>query len=199
MPNNANNVTTGKPKVGGAVRFAPLGTTLPTTVSEELDAAFVNLGYCSDDGLTNDNGPETDSVKAWGGDTVLTLQTDRPDTFGLTLIEATNAEVLKRIYGEDNVTVANDGGITVQATADEMEAGSWVIDMIMKGNRAKRIVIPNGKITELGTISYTDSDAVGYEITITDVPDASGVYHYEYLSAPSAATSSQENAEEVGE
>lgn len=191
MANNANNVTNGKPKVGGAIHWAPLGTALPTSVSDDLGEAFVNLGYCSDDGLSNDNGPETDSVKAWGGDTVLTLQTDRPDTFGVTLIEVTNVDVLKVIYGENNVTVGEHGEITVKATADEMTAGSWVIDVVLKGNRAKRTVIPNGTITELGTISYTDGDAVGYEITITDVPDGSGVYHYEYLAAPSTQEDTQ--------
>ena len=49
--NNNTYVSTGKPKIGGAVFRAPLGTTLPTTADETLDAAFVNQGYCSEDGL----------------------------------------------------------------------------------------------------------------------------------------------------
>ena len=89
MP-NATNVSVGKPKVSGAVHWAPIGTTLPTSAVEALNASFVELGYVSEDGLTNNNSPESDTVKAWGGDTVLTLQTDRPDTFALTLIEAMN-------------------------------------------------------------------------------------------------------------
>lgn len=181
--NDATNVTTGKPKVGGAVHFAPLGTTLPTDATTALDPAFVDLGYVSEDGLTNNNSPESDTVKAWGGDTVLNLQTDRPDTFALTLIEAMNQNVLKAIYGESNVTVDNDGNVSVQATAEDMSSGAWVFDMILKGGRAKRIVVPNGTISELGEINYKDDEAVGYNITITDVPDASGVYHYEYITA----------------
>lgn len=181
--NDATNVTTGKPKVGGAVHFAPLGTTLPTDATTALDSAFVDLGYVSEDGLTNNNSPESDTVKAWGGDTVLNLQTDRPDTFALTLIEAMNQNVLKAIYGESNVTVDNDGNVSVQATAEDMSSGAWVFDMILKGGRAKRVVVPNGTISELGEINYKDDEAVGYNITITDVPDASGVYHYEYITA----------------
>ena len=42
---DAKNVTAAKPKVGGAVWRAPLGTALPTDAKTELDAAFKSLGY----------------------------------------------------------------------------------------------------------------------------------------------------------
>lgn len=188
MATTATNVTVGKPKVGGAVHWAPLGTTLPTSATEALNVAFVDLGYVSEDGLTNNNSPESDTVKAWGGDTVLNMQTDRPDTFALTLIEAMNEDVLKTIYGSSNVTADGNGNLTVKATAQDMVSGAWVFDMVLKGGRAKRIVVPNGTISELGEIVYKDDEAVGYNITITDVPDTNSVYHYEYITAtaPSA-------------
>lgn len=180
--NNASNVSVGKPRISGAIYWAPKGTTLPTTATASLDAAFKCLGYVSEDGVTNNNSPESDSIKAWGGDTVVVLQTERSDTFAFTLLESMNEDVLVAIYGSDNVTVDASGNITVKATADEMVGASWIIDMILKGNRAKRIVIPDGTITELGDIVYKDDEAIGYPITITDIIDTSGVYHYEYLS-----------------
>lgn len=185
---DATKVTVGKPKVGGAVHWAPLGTSLPTSATASLGGSFVDLGYVSEDGLTNNNSPESDTVKAWGGDTVLSLQTDRPDTFALTLIEALNEDVLKTIYGSSNVTKDGSGNLAIQATPQDMISGVWVFDMIVKGGRAKRIVVPNGTISELGEITYKDDEAVGYNITITDVPDTNGVYHYEYITAtaPSA-------------
>lgn len=186
--NNANNVSTGKPNKTGAIYYAPFGTNLPTSTDDALDEAFKNLGYVSEDGLTNDNSPESDQIKAWGGDTVINNQTGRPDSFQFTLLESLNVDVLKTVYGADNVIVDASGNITTKATADEMPGGSWVFDMKMRGNRKRRIVIPNGTISELGTITYKDNEAVGYPLTITDVPDASGVYHYEYTKAatPSA-------------
>lgn len=185
MSNNASNVTTGKPKVGGAVYVADTNATLPTAADATL-TGFTCLGYCSEDGLVNATEIESDIVKAWGGDTVLTLETSKVDTFQFTLIESLNPDVLKEIYGADNVTgttLAN--GIAVSVNSKALTARAWVIDMIMKGNVLKRIVIPAGTITDLGDIEYKDDDAVGYDVTITAVADASGNSHYEYLKTAS--------------
>lgn len=181
MSNTREYVTTGKPKIGGAVFIAPVGSTLPVTATEALAAAFASAGYVSEDGVTNSNSPETNNVKAWGGDIVLTPLEQKEDTFQFSLIEAQNSVVLKAVYGDSNVTGALATGLTVKANAAEPEAHAWVIDMIYTGGVLKRVVIPNGTITEVGDIVYNDSDPVGYELTVTALPDASGNSHYEYI------------------
>ena len=49
-------------------------------------------------------------------------------------------------------------------------------------------MIPNGKVSELGEIAYTDEDAVGYEITVTAMPstDIGGDTHREYTKEKTA-------------
>lgn len=180
---NANNVTAAKPKIGGAVFRAPLGSKLPTDASSELDAAFKSLGYISKDGLTNSNSPSNTSESAWGGDTVLNTQGEKADTFKFTLIEATDVEVLKTVYGDDNVSGDLASGITVKASSDENVPCCWVVDMLLKNKAKKRIVIPNAAVTEVGDITYVDNSAVGYETTISAVPDSSNKTHYEYIIA----------------
>lgn len=175
------NVTAGKPKVGGAIYRAPLNSTLPTDATTALDAAFKLLGYVSDDGLTNSNAITSEDIKAWGGDTVLSIQSDYTDNFQFTLLEVLNVDVLKAVYGSTNVTGALATGITIEANSTEREEGSWVVEMALRDGAVKRIVIPDAKLTELGDIVYSDSEAVGYETTITAYPDASGNTHYEYI------------------
>lgn len=181
MGNTVSNVTTGKPKKTGAIYRAPLGSTLPTDATTALDKAFVCMGYAGDDGVTNSNAPDTDNVKAWGGDTVLVINNGKKDKFKLKLIEALNPDVLKAVYNSDNVSGTLADGLTVKANNNDGEHGVWVIDMIMRGNVAKRVVIPDAVITDMDDISYNDGDEIGYGITLTAMPDSDGNSHYEYF------------------
>lgn len=178
---NINNITHAKPLITGAISIATVGTTLPTTAEMQLDTKFANLGYISEDGLTNNSNLETENIKAWGGDIVLTIQKGKEDTFETVLIESLNIDVLKLIYGKDNVTGTLQTGITIKSNSTPLDNYSFVIDMILKGGVLKRIVIPFGTLSEIGEIEYSDSDSIKYPITITAMADGQGVTHYEYI------------------
>ena len=106
--------------------------------------------------------------------------------FGMTFIEAMNADVLTTVYGDNNVTGSSvESGLSIKANSKDLSEYVFVVDMVLKGDVIKRIVIPKGKVTEVGEISYTDSDAVGYEVTISATPDTDGNTHYEYIKKSS--------------
>lgn len=177
----AANVSVGKPKVGGAVYRAPLGTELPTDAKTQLNEAFKDMGYCSDDGVENENKISSEDIKAWGGATVATPLKEKTDNFKVTLIEALNVDALKAIYGDDNVAGTIETGIKISVGIEDNEDASWVVDMIMTGGVLKRMVIPSAKISDMEKITYKDSEAISYGLTLAAHPDNSENTHYEYI------------------
>lgn len=189
MANQPKYVTSAKPKVGGSIYSAPIGTALPTDATTALNTAFKCLGYVSDDGVQNSDDRKTTDIKSWGGDIVNSVQTEKTDTFKYTLIEALNVDVLKEIYGDSNVTGGLDTGITVKSNSTELGEHVIVIEMVLRNNVLKRIVLPSAKVTDVGEIKYKDGDNVGYETTVTCFPDDNSNTHYEYIVKPKTAVS----------
>ncbi len=179
MAQTATNVAAAKPAVGGALSVAATTATLPTDATTAL-VGFTGLGYISEDGITESITRESEDIKAFGGDVVLSTQTEFSNTFQLTLIEVLNVDVLKEVFGSSNVSGALGTGITVNVNSAELTERAWVFDLIVRG-AVERLVIPNGKITEVGETTYSDSDVIGYDITITAFPDTSGNTQYKYI------------------
>lgn len=175
-------VTAAKPAVGGAISMAPLGTSLPTSADGTPATAFKKLGYVSDSGLNRGIELDTETVKAWGGAVVLVLQNSKTETFAFALLDSHSVDVLKLVNGDDNVSGSSlSSGISVTSNSDEHVGHAFVIDMLESGNTLHRIVIPDGIVTSLENITYVDTGAEAYGVTITAVADNSGNTCYEYF------------------
>lgn len=173
---NTANVLAGKPLATGGVLVGEVGSTAPTDATTALDAAFKAAGYVGEDGLTETTDRSTDKIKAWGGDTVKIVQTDFAVTYQFTFLETLNTDVLKVVYGDANVTVtpadATKGTLrTVKVNSDELPPKAFVFEM-KDGSARIRIHVPEGKVTEVGEITYSDSEVVGYTVTIEALPDS---------------------------
>lgn len=175
--NTAANVLVG---ATGHVYTAPVGTALPTTELAALNAAFVNVGYISEDGVVQSVGRDTSPVKAWGGDEVRRVRTSHALSYALTMLE-TNAQSLELYYGDQ----------TTPATAVEIKASDllrqvFVIDVV-DGTNLVRIVIPDGEVVETGDVTYATEEAIQYPITLACYADSAGVKAYKYVHDASAS------------
>lgn len=148
---------------GACVYAAPLGTTLPTSATATLDNAFVDLGWVSEDGFTNSIKRDTTKHYAFGGDVVKTTQDRYTETIQFALLES-SADVLKVVYGSDNVIESGDA-ISVEHSSLMLERQSFVIDFI-DGDRVGRHVLREGLVVELGDVKYVHKDLTMYDLTV---------------------------------
>lgn len=185
MPNVASNIVSGKALSTGGVLIAPLGTALPTTASVAPNVAFVSGGYIGEDGVTESGERSTEKIKAWGGDIVKIVQTEHSLTYAFTFIETLSSDVLKTLYGTANVTTTaatvSTGTLQAVKVTGDMPARKAYIFEVKDGLAKIRIVVPDGQIVEVGEITYSDEEVVGYPVTIECFPDATNVKAYKYM------------------
>jgi len=191
---NAANVLAGKPLATGGVLIGDLDAPLPTDATTAPDPAFKGAGYVGEDGLTETTDRSTEKVKAWGGDTVKVLQTDFAVTYTFTFLETLNSDVLKAVYGAGNVetsaaTTTRGTLHTVKVNSDVLPHQTLVFE-VKDGDAKIRICVPDGQITEVGEVTYNDSEVIGYSVTVEAFRDADlGANAVKYLDdgRPSAA------------
>lgn len=185
-PSSVSNVSAAKPKAVGCIYYAPLGTTIPTNATDNLDDKFVNLGYIGKDGIENELKEENAAIQAFGGDTVLVTRTSTEEKFHYTLIEALRDDVLKQVYGTDSVTGSLADGLTVKHVSKERPHGVYVIETVLRDNHVKRQVIADGQVVSVENVSYKDDEAIGYKCELSAFPNADGVRVVEYIAKAAA-------------
>lgn len=179
---NAKNVLALSPKATGGIMTAPLGTKLPTSLSDPLAPAFVSLGYVSEDGVTESIARDVEKKKAWGNMVVKILTTDHEATWQFQLMETSNMEAMKAVYGKSAVSKSGNS-VKVNIEASELPEQSFVFEMVDKGNDvSERIVLPKARVTEIGDLVYTHGDISVFDVTLEALEDADGVKGYKYTS-----------------
>lgn len=152
--------------VDGVVSSAPLATAAPTAVDSALNVAFNDLGYVSEDGVTESNTQSTEKIRAWQRNAVVReVVTEGETTYQLTLIQ-TNTDTLSEYYGLETADIDTDDGSFVTSGGVERPRRSYVIDVI-DGDELIRKYIPDGAVTEVGDQVFQNGAPIGYEVTIT--------------------------------
>lgn len=182
--NNNKNVHLTRTKVSGTIFVAPIGTTLPESASAELDENFENVGYIGEDGITNSTETDVTEVKELGGKTILSIITSYAESYQFVMMETGKASLGLR-YESANVTGEEATGLKIIHKMPTGEKHAVVIDLFLTGGKRKRICITSAAVKEVGDITYTAGDVVGYDVTLSCDPDDEndGATAVEYVEA----------------
>lgn len=165
MATNSANV---RVAVSGEVSTGLTTATAPTGTATAL-TGFTGLGFVSEDGIVETRDRSTDDIKGWqNAATVRTVVTDGGLSYNFTLLETTKAAV-ELAYGSAVTQTVTEGSYVIVPT-NTGGRKSFVIDVV-DGANLKRIYIPQGEITEVGDVTYSSGEPIGYEVTLTAYPD----------------------------
>lgn len=182
--NTGVSVAASKPKVGGGLYYAPLGTALPTDSSTALIAAYKALGPISEEGVQPSRDTNVEKVKEWDGSTLASLLTDESRSFEIVLYGVHDSDVNAYLFGSNAVVTAATAGAG-KKTAIQDKGGKpldavLVIEM-RHGAGSHRAVIPVADAVITGENSWTAGGLKAYTLTVEAIKDASGNRVYEYF------------------
>lgn len=153
--------------VTGAVMVGPTSAPAPTD-ADTPPTGFDDLGYISEDGITETRERSTDQLRAWqNADVLREVVTEASISYTFRMVE-TKAETIALYYGSDVDPLTGSVAIVPARTGGRK---SFIIDVI-DGTEFIRIYIPSGEVTEVGDQVYASGEAIGYEVTITAYPDS---------------------------
>lgn len=133
----------------GDIAVAPVGTALPTTPTAALDAAFKNLGYVTEDGVTFSDSVDVEDVPAWQSPVpIRRLVTGRSKSVSFEL-QQWNRQNFELAFGGGVWSVPSIGVYRYDPPADEdaLREYAMVIDW-QDGTKDHRVVIERGNMQE---------------------------------------------------
>ena len=166
-----NEVNLGTCAATGMFFHAPAATPLPAYPLEELDAAWKQVGFVSQDGVTWHHGRSAEALKDWSNSIRRMLQSGDDKTVAATIISTTK-EVMQTIFGAENVveTVAttDHGNMVAVEVKDGVMSGEEAFLFLMKdGDDAFMLGTTKGFITNLDDITFAPSASINWPATIT--------------------------------
>ena len=180
MSANANAIFSGvgQDLVTGTVLSGAYGTTLPpldnTFFEATLNSGFKDSGFISDAGVTISQGRSFTDIKDMDGNAIDTIQTESNGMIKTEFLEL-NEWTLKNLFGADNVTVGTTTLTTgtryavAVALGEDQDPMSHVLRM-KSGNKRAGVIIPRGRFTDIGDISFSSSGAAKIPVTIKTIP-----------------------------
>lgn len=171
-----------------AVFVAPTGTTAPTDPTSDPDVAFVEVGWLSDNGVTENRSVNATQVYAMQNSSLIrTVKSQDTATFAFEALEE-NAVVLGLARPGSTATTTTGVTHTSVKASTVQDLRAFVIDL-KDGGVNKRYIIPNGEVTSYPAPAYQGTNVTVWAFTVTPYPDSNGVFYEEYQDAAGVAVS----------
>lgn len=146
----------------GHVYVAPAGTALPADL-EALPAAWLDLGYVTEDGVGFSFGRETSDLNAWQGSKIRVLTTAEPASVNFALMQ-TNKDTLPVAFGGGSIATA--GGVhTYTPPAAGVNTERAAVIEFTDGDVSYRYCIPRIQLEGAVEFTLVKTGAVTYPLT----------------------------------
>lgn len=164
----------------GSVYAAPVGTTLPTTPTASLAAAFIDLGYTDEDGVTLKQTRQVKDYFAWQSKDPLRRELLSREIMLSFKMEQWNGENLAFAFGGGAVTNPSAGIFRYEfpAASDTIDERTLIVDWNDGSSRHYRLVIARGNVSEDVETSLTKSDLSVLPVGWKALAPTSGVIAY---------------------
>lgn len=132
----------------GQVYVAPVGTALPVGPTSALNAAFVGLGYHTEDGVSTSAPVNVVEHPAWQSKFPIRREVDTREFIVTFALLQWNEETTKLAFGGGSVESVTGGYRFNPPQSDEsIDERSLIVD-VDDGSERVRIVVPRGSVTE---------------------------------------------------
>jgi hypothetical protein len=158
--------------ITGELYAGPVGTAAPTTSVSALNAAFIGMGYVSEEGVREAYEDTVEEIVAWQNATVVrAVTTNSKATLQFTLIES-KGKVLELFHKGSTIAIVSAGQWKIDVKGATADPRSFVLD-VLDGTKHYRLYVANGEVMERGEIVYSnEGEPIGYAMTVTCYADS---------------------------
>ncbi|HWU28026.1 MAG TPA: hypothetical protein VN041_02910 [Microbacterium sp.] len=143
-----------------AIHLAPLGTTLPTDIDGVLDPAFEDVGWLSDDGVTESLTGSVEKKRGHQGNGVVRTRISEPGTTVTFSALESKAQTMGLRYVEKTSTVTAGVRKTTRGPGQRITARAAVLDFYDADETTvkERYIIPRLEIAPNGDRVLNNAD-----------------------------------------
>jgi hypothetical protein len=181
MAQNSEQITVA---LTGDVSVAPYssGLVLPVDLGA-LDAAFVNLGLTTEDGVTFTATPNVEEIRSWQKKTATRRVVTGRDVSSAFVLQQTNLDTFALAFGGGDWTEPSEGVYRYDppADGDALAEYACVID-IEDGDKHGRVVIIRSTVNEAVETQFVSNNAAELPVTLAGLTPDGGDRAWYFLS-----------------